>query len=192
MQLQEISQFSEAQCPEAFPTMTPRPTVSQPLPTKTTKRSRRRRRKSRVFLVPHQPTLSPIFEESPCASSSKDEDAALPRSQPLLYGPTLARYPTYGVVVPRLHRVVIAIEEEEAGDKAWAERIARILTLSWFLTSVSALVLLGGAAMIWMAFDGEAGGSVFTHRNALTAFVGVAVILMALLFVLWNVFRAFR
>ncbi|KAL3222681.1 hypothetical protein MRX96_000577 [Rhipicephalus microplus] len=190
MQLQEISQFSEAQCPEAFPTMTPRPTVSQPLPTKTTKRSRRRRRKSRVFLVPHQPTLSPIFEESPCASSSKD--AAVPCSRPLLYGPAFARYPTYGVVVPRLHRVVIAIEEEEAGDKAWPERVARILTLSWFLTSVSALVLLGGAAMIWMAFDGEAGGSLFTHRNALTAFVGVAVILMALLFVLWNVFRAFR
>ncbi|KAL1476824.1 hypothetical protein MTO96_036211 [Rhipicephalus appendiculatus] len=191
MQRHETSEFdSEAQCPDPSPSVTSRPTEFKPLPPKV-KRSRRRRRKSRIFLVPYEPTLSPIFEESQCASS-KDQDALVPCSQPLLYVPSFARYPTYGVITPRLNRLVIAIEEEEHGGKAWPERVARILTLSWFLASVSALVLLGGATMIWMAFDGEADGSVLTHRNVLTAFVGVAVILMALLFVVWNVFRGLR
>ncbi|KAH7957085.1 uncharacterized protein LOC119389793 [Rhipicephalus sanguineus] len=192
MQRHETSEMfdSDAQCPDPSPapTETPRPTAFKPLPPKV-KRSRRRRKKSRMFLVPYEPTLSPIFEES--QRSSRELDAAVPCSQPLLYVPAFARYPTYGVITPRLNRVVIAIEEE-GGDKAWPERVARILTLSWFLTSISALVLLGGATMIWMAFDGEDDGDVLTHRNVVTAFVGVAVILMAVLFVLWNVFRGLR
>lgn len=104
-----------------------------------------------------------------------------------------ARYSTYGVVTSRLNRVVIAVEEDSSKFWTWTERVARILTLSWFLMLLSALVLLGGVLMIWTAFFDEANGDgMMTHRNVVTVFVGIAVITMTLLFVLWNAFRGLR
>ncbi|KAH6932325.1 hypothetical protein HPB50_004848 [Hyalomma asiaticum] len=171
--------------PQVPRTEAARPTACKPPPK--VKIPRRCRKKSKVYLVPYEPTLSPIFEESQC---SPRQDIVDPCSQPLLYVP-FARHPTYGVFTAprRLNRVVITVEEKDSEDKAWPERVARILTLTWFLMSLSALVLLGGATMIWVAFaEGDAGGG-STYRNVVTAFVGIGVFVIALMFVLWNAFR---
>lgn len=171
--------------PQAPHTEAARPTASKPPPKVNI--PRRGRKKSKVYLVTYEPTLSPIFEESHCSPRQDVVDC----SQPLLYVPC-ARHPTYGVFAPRhLNRVVITIEEK-GRDKTWPERVARILTLTWFLMALSALVLLGGATMIWVAFaEGDAGGG-STYRNVVTAFVGIGVFVIALMFVMWNAFRGLR
>ncbi|XP_065310028.1 uncharacterized protein [Dermacentor albipictus] len=176
-------------CSVSLPRMeTSRPAAPAWKPLPKVKWSRRRGKKSKVYLVPYQPSLSPIFEESQGSS----QDGAVPCSQPLLLRP-FARYSTYGVITPRLNRVVIAIEEDSSKFSTWTERVAKILALSWFLMLLSVLVLMVGVLMIWMAFSGEANGDgAMTHRNVVTVFVGIAVIAMAVLFVLWNASRGLR
>ncbi|KAK8776991.1 hypothetical protein V5799_029664 [Amblyomma americanum] len=141
-----------------------------------------RRRPSKVYLVPYAPTLSPIFEESLQGSSCSLASQLKPSSRAL----------SYGAITPRLNRVVIAVEgHDDCGDRllsSWLERMAKILTLSWLVFSLGVIVLLGGLFLIWMAFVEQEGGAV-RHRNMVTAFVGVVVVVMAVLFVLWRARR---
>lgn len=140
-----------------------------------------RRRSSKVYLVPYAPTLSPILEESAQGSScSQASKPLLKRSSQTL---------SYGVITPRLNRVVIAVEEhDDCGNQllsSWLERVAKILTLSWLVFSLGVIVLLGGVFLIWLAFVEHDGGGM-RHGNMATAFVGIVVVVMAVLFVLWK------
>ncbi|XP_077533657.1 uncharacterized protein LOC144145793 isoform X1 [Haemaphysalis longicornis] len=142
------------------------------------------RRWSKVYLVPYVPSLSPIFEEERQDRESHLHDT--PSHRPLLL--TAQRLSSYGVVTPRLRKVVITIDEDESGSfdgdrvSSWAARARKAFTLSWLFLSVSSIAVMGGVLMIWMAMvdllQGES-----KHRNAATAFVGFTIVGLAALVV---------